>query len=306
LIVVKIAAPIFVAGKSGQLAQCLSDIARRRELPIAVAGRSGFDIELPESIDNVLNKLNPKIIINAAAYTAVDKAETEPERCFFVNRDGAGRLAEAAWRRKVPFIHISTDYVFDGQKSSPYREDDGTAPLGVYGRSKLEGEQAVLAAHPEALILRTSWLYSPFGSNFVKTMLQLSESRPLLRVVDDQRGCPTSAHDLAAALLDIVPQLFEACAERRAGIYHLSGTGQTTWFGFATQILANIKKRGRRIPALKAITTADYPTLAQRPANSALDCAKVECAFGIKLPPWSASVADCINELTKHKDLQPC
>lgn len=302
----KNAAPIFVAGKSGQLARCLSDFARRLELPIAVAGRPEFDIELPESIDSVLNKLKPKIIINAAAYTAVDKAETEPERCYFVNRDGAGRLAEAALRRKVPFIHISTDYVFDGQKASPYREDDRTAPLGVYGCSKLEGEQAVLAAHPEALILRTSWVYSPFGSNFVKAILQLAESRPLLRVVDDQRGCPTSAHDLAAALLDIVLQLLEAGARRRAGIYHLSGTGQTTWYGFAAEILANVKKRGWRVPALEAITTADYPTLAQRPANSALDCAKVERAFGIKLPPWSASVADCINQLTTHKELQPC
>jgi dTDP-4-dehydrorhamnose reductase len=306
LIVVKNAAPIFVAGKSGQLAQCLSHIARRRALPIAVAGRPEFDIELPELIDSVLNKLKPKIIINAAAYTAVDKAETEPERCYFVNRDGAGRLAEAAWRRKLPFIHISTDYVFDGQKASPYREDDRTAPLGVYGCSKLEGEHSVLAAHPEALILRTSWVYSAFGSNFVKTILQLAETQPLLPVVDDQHGGPTSAHDLAAALFDIVPQLLEAGAERRAGIYHLSGTGQTTWYGFAAEILANIKKRGRRIPALKAIRTADYPTLAQRPANSALDCAKVECAFGIKLPPWSASVADCTNELTKHKELQPC
>jgi dTDP-4-dehydrorhamnose reductase len=300
------AAPIFVAGRSGQLGRCLSDIASRRNIRIAAAGRPDFDIEQPEFVDRVLNSVTPQIIINAAAYTAVDKAETEPERCYAVNRDGAGQLAAAAWRRKVPFIHISTDYVFDGQKSSPYREDDGTAPLGVYGRSKLEGEKAVLVAHPEALILRTSWVYSPFGSNFVKTILRLAESRPLLQVVDDQRGCPTSAHDLAAALLDIVPQLLEAGAERRAGIYHLSGTGQTTWYGFAAEILANIKNRGRRIPALKAIRTADYPTLAQRPANSALDCAKVECAFGIKLPPWSASVADCTNELTKHKELQPC
>lgn len=299
-------APIFVAGKSGQLGQCLSDVALRRNIRIVVAGRPDFDIENLEFVDRALNAVAPQIIINAAAYTAVDKAETEPERCYLVNRDGARRLAAAAWRRKVPFIHISTDYVFDGQKSSPYREDDGTGPLGVYGRSKLEGEQAVLAAHPEALILRTSWVYSAFGSNFVKTILQLAETRPLLAVVDDQRGCPTSAHDLAAALLDIVPQLLETRVVRRAGIYHLSGTGQTTWYGFAAEILTNIKKRGRRIPALQAITTADYPTLAQRPANSALDCAKVECAFGIKLPPWSASVADCVNQLTKHKELQAC
>jgi dTDP-4-dehydrorhamnose reductase len=306
LIVVESTAPIFVAGKSGQLGRCLSDIARRRNIRIVVAGRPDFDIGQPKSIDRALNAVAPQIIINAAAYTAVDKAEIELERCYLVNRDGARQLAAAAWRRNVPFIQISTDYVFDGQKSSPYREDDGTAPLGVYGRTKLEGEKAVLAAHPEALILRTSWVYSPFGSNFVKTMLRLAESRPLLRVVDDQRGCPTSAHDLAAALLDIVPQILEAGATRRAGIYHLSGTGQTTWHGFAAEILANVKRRGWRVPALEAITTADYPTLAQRPANSVLDCTKMERAFGIKLPTWSTSVADCINQLTTHKELQPC
>ena len=221
------AAPIFVAGKSGQLGRCLSDIARRRNIRIAVAGRPDFDIEQSESIDRVLNAVTPQIIINAAAYTAVDKAETEPERCYLVNRDGAGQLAAAAWRRKVPFIHISTDYVFDGRKPSPYREDDGTTPLGVYGDSKLEGELAVLAAHPEALILRTSWVYSPFGSNFVKTVLQLAESRPLLRVVDDQRGCPTSAHDLAAALLDIVPPTFRN-GRRTPGGRNLSFERQRT------------------------------------------------------------------------------
>ena len=299
-------APILVVGKSGQLGRCLSDIASRRNLPFAVAGRPDLDIEQPKSIDRILSSVTPQVVINAAAYAAVDNAETDSDHCYGVNRDGAGYLAAAAWRRKLPFIHISTDYVFDGQKSLPYREDDRAAPLGVYGRSKLEGEQAVLAAHPEALIFRTSWIYSPFGSNFVKTILRLAESRPLLQIVNDQQGCPTSARDLAVALVDIVPQFLQASDRRHAGLYHLSGTGQTTWFGFASEILAGVKNRGWHVPPLQAIATADYPTLAQRPANSALDCAKVERVFGIKLPPWQVSLRNCIDQLTTQRELQPC
>jgi dTDP-4-dehydrorhamnose reductase len=300
-------AVILVAGRSGQLGRCLSETASRRRMRITVGGRPDFDIENPESIDHVLDTVSPQIIINAAAYTAVDKAETEAAHCFSVNRDGAGLLARAAWRRNVPFIHISTDYVFDGQKSSPYREDDSPAPLNVYGRSKFEGERAVLAAHPQALILRTSWVYSSFGSNFVKTMLRLADSQPSLRVVDDQIGCPTSAHDLAVAIIDIVPQVLAVDGARpHARLYHLSGTGQTSWYGLAAEIFASVKKRGWRVPAVEPVLTVDYPTLAQRPANSVLDCSEVQRAFGVKLPHWSASVEACINQLTAQVDLQAC
>jgi dTDP-4-dehydrorhamnose reductase len=300
------AGPILVVGKSGQLGRCLFEAASRRDIRIIVAGRPDFDIEHRETVDRALPAFDPGVIINAAAYTAVDKAETEPERCYAANRDGARQLAAVAWRHNVPFIHISTDYVFDGRKPSPYHEDDLTAPLGVYGRSKLEGERAVLAMHPDALILRTSWLYSAFGSNFLTTMLRLAQSQPSLRVVDDQRGCPTSAHELAAALLDISTKLLEGGSQSRAGIYHLSGAGQTTWYGLAAEIFANVKARDQKVPHLVAIKTADYPTRAQRPPNSVLSCAKVDREFGVKLPAWSTSLTACINGLSRREDLQRC
>ena len=298
------AAPILVVGKSGQLGRCLVEAASRRDIRIIVAGRPDFDIEHRETVDRALCAFDPGVIINAAAYTAVDKAETEPERCYAANRDGARQLAAVAWRYNVPLIHISTDYVFDGRKPSPYHEDDLTAPLGVYGRSKLEGERAVLAVHPDALIFRTSWLYSAFGSNFLTTMLRLAQSQSTLRVVDDQRGCPTSAHELAAALLDISTKLL--AGRSRAGIYHLTGAGQTTWYGLAAEIFANVKARGEKVPRLVAIKTADYPTRAQRPPNSALSCAKVDREFGVKLPAWSTSVTACINGLIGREELQRC
>ena len=300
------AAPILAVGKSGQLGRCLFEAASRRDIRIIVVGRPDFDIENGETVERALTTLSPGIVINAAAYTAVDKAETEPGRCYAVNRDGARQVAAAAWRREIPFIHISTDYVFDGQKPFPYREDDPTAPLGVYGRSKLEGEQAVLAAHPDALILRTSWVYSAFGSNFLTTMLRLAQSRSSLRIVDDQHGCPTSAHALAVALLDISSKLLDLGSGRRTGIYHLSGSGQTTWHGLAAEIFARAKARGLQVPKLEAIPTAEYPTLAQRPANSRLDCAKVNRTFGVELPVWSDSVTDCVNRVIEKQEVQPC
>ena len=301
-----LATPILVVGKSGQLARCLVEAASRRNVRLIVAGRPDVDIEQLESIDRALTMFCPGVIINAAAYTAVDKAETEPERCYAVNHAGARQLAEAASRRNVPLIQVSTDYVFDGQKATPYGEDDPTAPLGIYGRSKLEGEQAVLAKHPEALILRTSWVYSVYGSNFVTTMLRLAQSQPSLRVVDDQIGCPTSAHDLAAALLDISTDLLGGGRRHLAGIYHLSGTGQTTWYRLAAEIFASAKARGRPAPHLVAIKTADFPTRAQRPRNSVLNCTKADQAFGVKLPPWQTSVTTCVNRLVKKEELQRC
>ena len=190
------------------------------------------------SVEQAARAVEPSAIVNAAAYTAVDRAESEPERAFAINRDGAERLAVEAQRLGVPLIQISTDYVFDGRKSSPYTEEDAAAPLGVYGRSKLEGEAAVLNACPAALVLRTSWVYSPYGHNFVKTMLRLAETRDHVRVVDDQWGSPTAANDLANAILDILGQLGGEGFGSRAGIYHLAAQGETTWHGFASAIFA--------------------------------------------------------------------
>jgi dTDP-4-dehydrorhamnose reductase len=299
--------PILVAGKSGQLARCLRGLAVLRDVPMVAVGRPELDLENGEGIDCAIAAVEPSAIVNAAAYTAVDQAEAEQRRAFGVNCGGATSLADAAARRGIPFIHISTDYVFDGSKRSPYREDDIPAPLNVYGSSKLAGEAAVLKANPRTVVIRTSWVYSPYGNNFVRTMLRLSKTQLMVRVVDDQRGTPTSAADLAAAVLAIVEQLRSANGCDDAGIYHLAGEGETSWHGFAAAIFASLARRGRRVPRLQAITTADYPTPARRPRNSCLDPSKAERVFGVRLPPWRSSLEECLDQLEEMpKELRAC
>jgi dTDP-4-dehydrorhamnose reductase len=289
--------PILVAGKSGQLARCLRELAVLRNVPLVAISRPELNLENGEGIDRVMAAVEPSAIVNAAAYTAVDAAEAEPRRAFSVNCNGAARLAEAAARSGISFIQISTDYVFDGSKRSPYREDDATAPLNVYGASKLAGEAAVLAACPGAAVIRTSWVYSPYGNNFVRTMLRLSETQPVVKIVDDQRGTPTSAADLAAAILAIVERLRSAKGCGNGGIYHLAGEGETSWHGFAAAIFAGLARRGRRVPRLQAITTAEYPTPACRPKYSCLDLSKAERVFGLRLPIWRSSLEACLDQL---------
>jgi len=228
--------PILIAGKSGQLASCLRDWAIRQDVPVVSMGRPELNLENAESIDRVVAMVEPSAVINAAAYTAVDRAEAESARAFAVNCDGAARLADAAGRRNIPFVHISTDYVFDGNKRSPYREEDIPAPLNVYGASKLEGEVAVLHACPCAIVIRTSWVFSPYGNNFVRTMRRLSETQSMIRVINDQRGTPTSAVDLAEAVWAIIGRLQRANGCDDAGIYHLVGQGETDWHAFAGAI----------------------------------------------------------------------
>jgi dTDP-4-dehydrorhamnose reductase len=296
------AQPILVAGKTGQLARCLAAEARRRDSALVALGRPELDLTGAESIAHVVAAHAPRAIVNAAAYTAVDKAEAEPALAMAVNRDGAEALAVAAARRGVPFIHVSTDYVFDGRNQAPYREDDVPCPLGAYGRSKLEGEAAVRAAYPAAVILRTSWVYSPFGQNFVATMLRLAATREKVQVVDDQHGAPTAAGDLARAILDLIEQLTAPqAADRIGGLYHLTNAGETTWYGFAGAIFAGWARRGHRVPALEPITTAQYPTPARRPANSRLDCGKIARVFGLRLPPWQTSLERCLDELASAR-----
>jgi dTDP-4-dehydrorhamnose reductase len=206
----------------------------------------------------------------------------------------------------VPFIQISTDYVFDGRKSLPYTEEDAPVPLGVYGRSKLEGEDAVLSACPDAVVLRTSWMYSPYGQNFVKTMLRLSEKREDVSVVVDQWGSPTAAIDLANGILDILSQLGRGDFSSRAGIYHLVAQGETTWHGFASAIFAGWLARGRSVAKLSPIKSAERSAAARRPANSRLDCGKIERQFGIRLPRWERSLDACLDRLLAEADLQRC
>jgi dTDP-4-dehydrorhamnose reductase len=288
---------ILVTGRSGQLAASLAEMAADRpDLELISLGRPEFDLEMTEQISEQIEAGRPDLVINAAAYTAVDKAETEPERAFAINRDGASAAARAAARLGVPFVHISTDYVFDGRQARPYVEADRTGPLNIYGRSKLEGESAVLEEHPQALILRTSWVFSPFGSNFLKTMLKVGAERPVLRVVSDQLGNPTSALNLAAVILKISPAL----RSEPGGLYHLTGDGSTSWHGFADFIFQESSKRGGPAPVVEAISSAEYKTVAARPANSRLDCTAFANRFGVKLRPWTEvakeTVARCLSQ----------
>ena len=237
-------------------------------------------------------------MINATGYTAVDKAESEADAAFAANRDAPAAMAVACASINVPFLHLSTDYVFDGAKDSPYTEQDSVGPLNVYGSSKLAGEQAVMAAGGRALILRTSWIYSPFGSNFVRTMLRLAAERDQVNVVADQRGCPTAAKDLAAALKILVPRLADSHDPAQFGLFHLAGHGATSWHGFADEIFTGLARRGRKVPRLVAITTAEYPTPARRPANSVLSSAEIDRVHGIRCRPWREALSVCLDVLT--------
>lgn len=291
---------ILVAGAQGQLARALVEVARRHGSHQVVAlGRPQLDLLSKATISSAVEAVEPDLVVNAAAYTAVDKAESDREMAFAVNRDGAGELAAAARASGVPIMHISTDYVFDGSKLDAYVETDATNPLGAYGRSKLEGELAVAAANPQHLILRTAWLYAPYGANFLRTMLRLARERPELRVVADQHGQPTYVPHLAEAILAIAAAL--AGQQRRDvwGVYHVAAGGETTWHGFASAIVRAGAGLGVPQVPVHPITTAEYPTPTARPANSRLDCGKLERTFGVCLPHWQQGLAECIAELER-------
>jgi dTDP-4-dehydrorhamnose reductase len=289
-------APILVLGGSGQVARNL--MAQGVDLGLAQLGRPQFDFESPERIPGLLAEIAPRMILNAAAYTAVDRAESEPEPADRANHLGPKLLAEYAASAGIPLIHISTDYVFDGTKNAPYVETDPTGPAGVYGASKLAGEQAVLASGARAIVLRTAWVYAAEGKNFVRTMLALGQKMPKLRVVADQIGNPTSADDLAAAILAIARQIDrEGWRAEFSGIFHAAGSGAATWHGFALEIFRLAALHDQPAPEVEAIATADYPTPAKRPANSRLDCSKLEAVFGLRLPEWQRSLASVIDKI---------
>ncbi|MCB1514521.1 MAG: dTDP-4-dehydrorhamnose reductase [Hyphomicrobiaceae bacterium] len=288
---------ILVTGAEGQVARSLLEAATT-DVEIVAVGRPTLDLTRADTIGAVLRAVCPDLLVNAAAYTAVDKAESEPEQAHQVNATGAGNAAAAAHAAGIPILHISTDYVFDGSKSGAYLETDPTGPAGVYGRSKLAGEEAVAAANPQHLILRTAWVYSPFGNNFVKTMLRLAESRDTLSVVDDQRGSPTYAPHLADAVLKIAQQLSMQAGDHAVwGVYHAVGGGETTWCGLAREVLRLSALRGGPHATVAAIPTSAYPTPARRPANSRLSVAKLKDRFGVNLPDWQVGVAACIDRL---------
>jgi dTDP-4-dehydrorhamnose reductase len=296
---------LLIAGWQGQIARGLVEAAPAcADVKACAVGRAALDICEARSIERALAQIEPTIVINSAAYTAVDKAETDAERAFALNRDGARMLAEAAARRAIPIIHISTDYVYGGRKTGAYVEDDATEPTTVFGRSKLEGEVAVRQANPRHVILRTSWVFSPTGHNFVKTMLAQAADKKSVRVVDDQYGSPTYAAHLVAAILELARQLSARKTDKDSiggpwGIYHAAGTGTTTWRGFADEVFARSGALGGPTAEVEPIRSADYPTPAERPANSQLDCAKLERTFGLRLPAWQEGVAECVTRLVK-------
>jgi dTDP-4-dehydrorhamnose reductase len=285
-----------VTGLHGQVVSAMIERAPRGVELIAL-GRPRLDLTVRDAVLAALRAARCDVIVNAAAYTEVDKAESEPEAAMRVNGDGAGYVAEIAAELRAPLIHLSTDYVFDGALGRPYREDDATAPTGAYGRSKLAGERRIAAIHPDHAILRTSWIYSPFGANFVTTMLRQGETRPEARVVADQRGNPTYALDIADAVFAVAERLRADPSPALRGIFHLAGGGEATWAEFAGAIFVEAAAHGRAPVAVKPIATADYPTAARRPANSRLDSSKFAAAFGLTLPPWRDSTRRCVARL---------
>jgi dTDP-4-dehydrorhamnose reductase len=291
---------ILLLGAGGQLGQEI--IARAGELEIEVAARSRAQTDITEAgmVEAAVRQTRPDIVVNAGAYTKVDKAESEPDQAFRVNATGPGVIAAACAIAGVPLIHISTDYVFDGTKSSPYVESDSTAPLGVYGASKLAGEEAVRGCHKKHLILRTSWVYGKYGANFLKTMLRLAGERSELKIVADQYGSPTSTADLAEVIFKLAPKLVAGGERTNWGTYHFTGDGETNWCQFADEILRRREKWVGSRPTLTPITSAEYPTPARRPSNSVLSNDLFKTTFRLSARPWQQSVSDVVDALTRN------
>ena len=288
---------VLVVGRSGQVARELARNLPSDSFDSVIAGRPEIDLLDTESVRRLIGALRPQIVINAAAYTAVDQAESDEAAAFALNASAAGVLAEEAASEGAAIIHISTDYVFDGSSGRAYREMDEVAPLGVYGRSKLEGERLVAAHNKRHVILRTAWVYSPFGRNFVKTMLRLAETRPEIGVVDDQIGNPTAAAEIAGAIWTVARRLVASPDEPVHGIYHMTAAGEASWAGFAGAVFDYSRTYGGPHAAVRRIGSADYPTPVQRPADSRLDCTRLMKTFGISLPDWQLSAEQCVREL---------
>jgi len=283
---------IAVFGAGGQIGCEVCRAAWPPGHTILPLDRKAVDITESAAVGALLTQETPDLAINLAAYTAVDRAESEPDQAWAANCAGAAHIAAACGENATPLIHLSTDYVFDGRKTEPYREDDAVGPIGVYGSSKEAGERAVRAALAQHVILRTAWVFGAHGTNFVKTMLRLAAQRPALRVVADQQGCPTPAADIAAALTVVAGQIERGGA--RWGTYHFAGDIPISWHGFAEAIFDLAATR----PEVEPITTDQYPTPAQRPMNSVLDCRKIHDVFGISAPSWRKGLASVIREIS--------
>lgn len=293
---------IAVTGRSGQVVSSLIDRGGASGHAIVAIGRPELDLSDPASIKSALIAAAPDVIVSAAAFTAVDKAEDESEVAHQVNGIGAGAVAETAKQLGVPLIHISTDYVFEGNLERPYVETDQTAPVGVYGASKLAGEQAVLSIYAEnSTILRVAWVYSPFGSNFAKTMLRLADQRDEISVVADQIGNPTSALDIADGILQVATTLVGNMNPELRGVFHMTAAGSASWADFAEAIFAASAAQGGPTANVRRITTADYPTRAVRPANSRLDNSKIAEHHGVRLPNWRAPLESVVTQILSQR-----
>lgn len=292
--------PVLIVGRSGQVAQALAAHGFG-QVPHVALGRDVADLTNPEALKRAFAEHCPQLVVNAAAYTSVDLAESERELAFAVNRDGPAQLARLCAEAKIPLVHLSTDYVFDGMKNEPYREDDPVSPLNIYGISKAEGEAAIRASLHEHVILRTSWVYSDTGDNFVKKMLRLGEARDEISIVDDQQGTPTLARDIAKAIAVIVRRIGEGRGVY--GTFHIAGSGETSWHGFAQEIFAQAHSYGRKVPNLIAIPTSAFSTAAIRPANSRLACERIAEAYGVRLPHWRESLANCLDVLLARAEV---
>jgi dTDP-4-dehydrorhamnose reductase len=291
---------MLITGANGQLGRELVRQGRALNIALHALKRQELDITQPNQVNTIVAKASPSLVVNAAGYTNVDTAETEAELAFEVNKIAPGYLARCCADRNIALLHISSDYVFDGLKGKPYHETDPIAPLGIYGQSKAQGEAAIRSVLKNHIILRTSWLYSVYRHNFVKTMLGLGTQKKIVPVVADQFGSPTSAADLAAAVLTIAAKIGSA-ADPDWGTYHYCGNGVTSWHGFAKEVL---QLASSYVPLqtkhVEAITTAEYPTPAKRPPYSALDCSRIKKVFGIDPKPWQESLKRTIDRILQN------
>ena len=293
---------VVTGGPDGQVLLSLAERGGAAGHDIVALGRPELDLMGDEeAIVRAVEQTRPDFVVSAAAYTAVDKAESERDLAFAINARGAGAVAKAAERLGVPVIHISTDYVFDGSKSVPYVESDVPNPVSIYGASKLAGEEAVLAASLNSVILRTAWVYSPFNANFVKTMLRLASDREEVGVVADQRGNPTSAQDIADAILAVAANLVASQDQDLRGVFHMTGQGEGSWADFAEHIFATSASAGGPAAKVRRISTADYPTPARRPANSRLDSSKLYETHKVRLPQWQTSTDEVVRRLVEEQ-----
>ena len=277
---------LVVFGAGGQVGRSLTEIAPPPGWRLLAFERAKVDITCRDSVDAALADVSQGVLVNLSAYTQVDRAESEPDIAYAVNCDGARHVAQASARLNLPLIHLSTDFVFPGDRKRPLTEDDPTGPLSVYGSSKLAGEKAALEVNPHTLILRTAWVFGPYGNNFVKTILRLGRTRPELSVVSDQYGCPTPAPAIAQTVWALAGRLADSRDAADFGVFHYAGGEAATWYDFAVAILAEAGRLGAGTASVRPIGTSEYPTSAHRPPYSVLDCEKIHRHFAIRAPSW--------------------